>query len=253
MNVLTTKYFKLLTGALSLFAVLGMSAAQAGGSPKSGGFAMSANIAVNSQYIFRGITNSPEDGNAALQGGFDWSKGDTGLYFGYWGSSLGYSKPTTNTGDGFENDLYAGYKGKIGGIGYDVGFLTYVYANVDDADTTEFNLSFSTGAFTAGIKLNIGNDVDWSNEGDLYYFVSAETKLPKGFTVSAIAGFYDYDTGPLTTTNSGGFRHLDITLSHAIGKTGADMNVTAIFGGDDRNGVDQDDAIVFGISYNFDI
>ncbi len=252
MNVLKTKYIKVLAGACTLLAALGMSAAQAGGAPKSGGFAMSGNVALNSQYIFRGLTLAPEDNSVAIQGGFDWTQGDSGIYFGYWGSSLGYSNPSTNA-DGFENDLYAGYKGKFGGISYDVGLLTYVYANVDNADTTEFNLSLSTGVFTAGIKLNIGNDVSWSNEGDLYYFVSAATKLPKGFKISATAGFYDYDTGPLATSNSGGFRHLDVTLSHAIGKTGADFNVTAILGGEDRDGVDQDDAIVFGISYGFDI
>jgi len=256
MSVLKTK---VLAGVLTLFTALSMTAAQAGGAPKSGKFAMSGNIGLSSQYIFRGLTNAPEDNNVAIQGGFDWTQGDKGFYFGYWGSSLGYSESSAGTGtktsDAFENDLYIGYKGKVGSVGYDVSLLTYVYANFDDANTTEFNASVGLGPVTVGLSLNIGDDVRWSNKGDLYYYISAEKDLPRGFKIAAKAGFYEYEsTGQYLSGSNDGFRHFDLTLSRAIGKTGAEMSVTAVFGGHDRGAnSDQDDAIVFGISYNFDI
>lgn len=49
------------------------------------------------------------------------------------------------------------------------------------------------------------------------------------------------------------FRHLNLTLSHPIGSTGADMSVTYIIAGKDREDTEYDDTMVFGISYAFDI
>ena len=66
---------------------------------------MSGNIGVYSKYILRGITNAPEQDSPAVQGGFDWS-GESGLYAGYWGSTLGYAD--AGKSNGFENDLYGG-------------------------------------------------------------------------------------------------------------------------------------------------
>ncbi|MGB5308998.1 MAG: TorF family putative porin, partial [Arenicellales bacterium] len=51
--------------------------------------ALDGNIGIFSSYVLRGITNSPENDNAAIQGGLDWGFGP-GFYLGYWGSNLGY-------------------------------------------------------------------------------------------------------------------------------------------------------------------
>jgi uncharacterized protein (TIGR02001 family) len=214
---------------------------------------LSGNIGVYSQYVLRGITNAPEDPNAALQGGFDWSA-PSGVYVGYWGSSLGYS---SKAGDGFENDIYGGYAGTVGDFSYDLGAIYYAYVNVDDSDAFEITGRAGWGPVTLGLNY-LTKDVAWGNQGDIYWTAAFDYGLPMDFAFNATLGYYTYKKNgeflPETPdSESGAFRHLNLGLSHPIGKTGADMGVTYIIGGKDRYGVDQDNAMVFNVSYNFDI
>lgn len=214
---------------------------------------VTGNISVVSQYILRGITNAPENPNATLQGGFDWS-GDSGLYAGYWGSTLGYNNGDPSYGDGFENDLYVGYAGGST-VKYSIGVIQYMYMNLTDSNGAEIAGTLGYGPLTLGAKY-LTKDVVWGNKGDIYWTLGYSTDLPKDFSLSATAGYYTYkDSGKYiaSTPKSGNFRHLDVTLSHPIAKTGATMNVTYTVGGKDRNEVEQHNAIVFGIGYNFGI
>jgi len=222
---------------------------------------MSANIGVYSKYILRGITNAPEQDSPAVQGGFDWS-GESGLYAGYWGSTLGYADeilpattPATYKSNGFENDFYGGYASSMGDISYDVGLIYYKYINISNADAAEIKGRLGYGPVTAGFNY-LTKDVTWGNKGDTYWTLAYSTDLPKGFSLGALASYYTYkDSGKYiaSTPKSGAFRDLELSLSHPIGNSGADMTMTYIAGGKDRNGVDQKNAITFGISYGFDI
>ena len=211
---------------------------------------VTGNIGVHSQYILRGITNAPENDDAAVQGGFDVGF-DNGLYLGYWGSSLGYGDDQ----NGFENDVYGGYAGSIGDFSYDIGVVQYYYVNIDDFNGTEAYGSVGYGPFSVGFKTLL-NDVVWGNQGDTYWTASFSQPLPKGFNFDATAGFYSYeDSGKYiaSTGEDSAFRHLNLSLSHPIGNTGADMGVTYVIGGKDRDGVDQDNAVFFSLTYGFDV
>ncbi len=213
---------------------------------------VTGNIGVHSKYILRGITNVPESDNPAVQGGFDVGF-DNGLYLGYWGSSLDYSDPGKS--NGFENDIYGGYGGSIGDFSYDVGLVQYYYINIDDFDGTEAYGSVGYGPFSLGAKTLL-NDVVWGNQGDTYWTAGFSYDLPKDFTFDATLGYYTYeDTGKYITSTgeSSAFRHLNLGLSHPIGNTGADMGVTFVMGGKDRDGNDQDNAVFFSLTYGFDI
>lgn len=217
---------------------------------------VTGNVSVVSKYVLRGITTAMENDNTAIQGGLDYGH-ESGFYAGYWGSNLSYSASddddTPETG--FENDFYAGYAGEVGSFSYDIGLIYYYYMGVDDADTPELAASVGFGPVTVGMKY-LMDDVIWGNEGDIYWTVSAATDLPMDFSLSGTLGFYTYeeddnaDLGTPTTEDSG-FRHLDLTLSHPLADTGADMSMTYIVGGEDRGGNDQGDTVVFGISYGF--
>ena len=67
---------------------------------------VSGNIGVFSSYNLRGITNTPENEDATIQGGLDYSHA-SGFYAGWWGSTLGYSLVEEGR-DAFENNFYAG-------------------------------------------------------------------------------------------------------------------------------------------------
>ncbi|AYH45875.1 TorF family putative porin [Azoarcus sp. DN11] len=96
---------------------------------------ITANVALVSDYAYRGISQTKE--KPALQGGFDYAH-SSGLYVGAWGSNVSWLRDLergkdVNSGNSLELDLYGGYKGTVGDIGYDVGLLQYVYPG--DFDT----------------------------------------------------------------------------------------------------------------------
>jgi len=224
---------------------------------------LSGNIGVHSKYLLRGIFE--ENSGTAVQGGFDWSH-DSGFYLGYWGSNLGYSYnapgTTAYTSTGFENDFYGGFAGEAGSIGYDIGLIQYVYMSVDNSDLTELTASVSMGDGYVGMQYLL-NDGWWGNSGDIYWKAGYSFGLPSDFGLAFDLGYYTYSdddnedlvegaacTGCVTTSTSG-FRHLNITLSHPVASTGADMYIQYTVAGEDRTGTDYDDTIVMGMTYGF--
>lgn len=241
--------------ALSAVVALGGSALTV---PAPADAEVSGNIGVVSNYVLRGITAAMENDGTAVQGGLDWAHA-SGVYAGYWGSSLSYADASGDPDapyaeSGFENDLYAGYAGSVGDFSYDVGAIYYHYMSIDDADAPELAASVGWGPVSLGAKYLL-DDVVWGNEGDTYLTLSGGTPLPADFEFSATLGYYLYtDEGEFisATENDSAFRHLDLTLSHPIGETGADMSVTYVLGGEDRQGNEQEDTVVLGVSYGFD-
>lgn len=218
------------------------------------GAALSGNIGVFSKYVFRGSTNTAENNGTAVQGGLDYSH-DSGFYAGYWASNLDYADASDPAQTGFENDFYAGYSGEAGGFSYDVGVLQYYYLSIEDADALELYGSLGYGPVSVGLTY-AAEDVVWENDGDMYWTFSYATGLPHGFDFSATAGYFMYDeTGEFITSSASdsGLKHVDLSLSHPVGDTGADMSITYIIGGEDRDEVDQEDTVVLGLSYGFDI
>lgn len=99
----------------------------------------SVNVGVASSYIYRGLNQS--DFKPALQVGADYAH-PSGFYVGVWASSIRWIKDFGYGNGNAEIDVYAGYKGTAGDIGYDVGVLQYVYPGTvargaTGADTTE--------------------------------------------------------------------------------------------------------------------
>lgn len=179
----------------SLIATLAITTAFAGGDiapvepsiqtpivEESSALEISANLAVTSNYVWRGMTqtaNSP-----AVQGGFDL--GYNGFYLGTWGSNVEFG----DTNNNLEADFYAGYASEIAGIGYDIGIIQYAYANDSDALNFEevyVGLSKDFGTFGVNGKYSFGLD----NAPDDYE-VGATVALPSDFGLAASYG--DYDT-----------------------------------------------------------
>ena len=240
-------------GALSLAAALAVGAGLIPGAAQADA---TGNIGVVSKYVLRGITSSTENSGAAVQGGFDYSH-SSGVYAGYWGSSLGYpgadSNPTTDAE--FENDFYGGWAGDVGPVSLSAGVVYYYYMDTSDANGAEATASVGW----QGLELHMNyllQDVTWGNQGDTYLTLSYSHDLPAKFSASATLGYYLYtDKGDFiaSTKEDSAFRHLNLSLSHPVGDTGADMSVTYVVGGKDRQGNDQQDTVVLGLSYGFNI
>lgn len=119
--------------------VLMVSMIGAGTLASSAAFAgASGNVGAFSEYMFRGVSQSS---GAAVQGGFDFAH-DSGLYVGTWASNIGF-------GGGTELDIYGGFGGKIGDVGYDIGAIFYYYTEEDEADS-ELNTFEIYGGVTLG-------------------------------------------------------------------------------------------------------
>ena len=109
--------------AMSL-AVAGSALAQtAPAAPES---TLSFNVGAVSDYRYRGISQSRL--NPALQGGVDYAD-KSGFYVGAWGSTIKWIQDAGAKDGNVELDIYGGYKGAVGDVSYDVGYLRYQYVS----------------------------------------------------------------------------------------------------------------------------
>jgi len=172
---------------------------------------LSANVGLTSDYVFRGI--SPTQGGPAIQGGVDYIHA-SGFYVGTWASNVSWvSTKNTATGDGWfkdnnsmEIDLYGGYKGSVGDIGYDVGLITYYYPGdqiasslgATDPDTTEVYLGASWKFLSAKYSYTVSDRfVGWSTstgddtQGSYYIELNANYGLDNGWALLGHIGYQD--------------------------------------------------------------
>lgn len=139
---------------------------------------ISANVALSSNYIWRGQTQTLDE--PALSGGFDYAH-QSGLYLGVWGSNVDFG-----TDDNMELDYYGGYTGEAGKVGYDVGYISYTYPG-GSGDFEEWYLGLSTSAGVVDLGLTYSFGVDAANDN---IELSAGTDLG-GIDASLTLGDYD--------------------------------------------------------------
>ena len=163
---------------------------------------LSANVALTTNYKFRGQDQDSSRNRAvkpALQGGFDYSFGDSGFYVGNWNSSVDWLP-----GNSLETDFYGGYKFKAADVDWDVGMLTYVYSGNANGNTTEIYGSGTYGPFTAKYSHTVSKDYfGWAgakagsglkgrNTGYLQFSYSQEV-MPK-VTLKASVGYTHFSS-----------------------------------------------------------
>ncbi|NIT57697.1 MAG: hypothetical protein GWN00_16140, partial [Aliifodinibius sp.] len=153
------------------------------------------NVALSTDYRFRGISQTSED--PALSGGFDYSYTPIGFYAGVWASNLDFNVPDPDPAD-LEIDFYGGFAGELSnGIGWDVGGLYYMYPGSDtgpgvaDYDYFEayFALSYSFEMFDVGGGVNYSPDYFFESDDATYVYGDVSVGLPvAGLTLSGHVG-----------------------------------------------------------------
>jgi uncharacterized protein (TIGR02001 family) len=132
--------------------------------------AVSGNLGFVSQYIFRGIIQTPASGSGSA--GIDYSH-DSGFYAGTWAGSVE---------SGLEYDLYAGFGNEYQGLSYDLNYTTYNYTDTDWDDTyAEFNIGLGYGPISVGYADGTHDIPNTSNSED--YTVTTVSASKAGFTL----------------------------------------------------------------------
>ena len=145
---------------------------------------VSANMAITSNYVWRGMTQS--DNSPAVQGGIDLDY--KGFYLGTWASSVNFGSEVAT-----EADIYLGYAGEISDFSYDIGVIQFMYPN--DTEASNFgeaylSLGYDFGVASVGVSYFMGIDTNDLEVEDAYE-LSVSAPLPMDMSVDVTYGDYD--------------------------------------------------------------
>ena len=175
---------------------------------------ISANVALTSDYRFRGISQSNED--IAIQGGFDYAF-DNGIYIGTWGSSVDF-----DSNDGFDGSLeldsYIGFAMDVGeNSAIDVGYLYYDYPGDegDEGDYQELYGSFSWRDLTLGI--NYSDDYYGETDTFFYYYVDYSIGFADNWSLDLHIGYNDLEEdGGFLATDEDSYTDYSVAVSTSL-------------------------------------
>lgn len=170
---------------------------------------LTANIGLTSNYKFRGQDQDSLGSNGniktktfapAIQGGFDYAFGETGWYVGNWNSSVDWLP-----GNSIETDLYGGYKFTAGGIGWDLGALTYIYPGNKTGNTTELYGAGTYGPLTLKYSHTVSKDYfgyagenagsGFKGRNTGYFNLGFAQEIAPALTLKAALGYTRFSSG----------------------------------------------------------
>lgn len=196
-----------------------------------GGFAVYSGLAITSNYVSNGLTQS--DDGPALQGYVEFET--SGFYGGLWMSNVDFP----GYDDSLELDVYAGYRGETpGGLAYDISYYRYLYN--DSGNCCGEFIGVLAGSLSDTIALE-GQVTGDPESGDWSIEVTPELSLTDAFAISGTLGYMDsYDgaygdigvTYTFNDTAALDFRYADADVAGADGIFYATFSLdTTLFGG----------------------
>ena len=172
----------------------------------------SANGAVASDYVFRGVSQTEED--VAVSAGLDLTNGP--FYAGAWASNVSFAGDDDT---GIEADLYTGVRPEFAGFNWDFGVVGYLYDEPGalDYDSVELKAAASraVGPATVGAAVYWSPDFFGATEDEATYVEANAAFSPADrWTVSGALGrqFVSSDLD-YTTWNLGAAFALTDTLA----------------------------------------
>ena len=185
---------------------------------------VSGNVAIVSQYRFRGVSQS--DGDLAIQGGLTVSH-QSGFYLSTWASNLGGFG--TYGGANMELDLIGGYKHSFGKVTADGGLLWYVYPGTSGHNYAEPYLNVSGNAGPLALKVG-GNYAPKQsaigNNDSLYVYGEANAAIPH--TPITLKSHLGYTTGPGATPAGPTGHYVDWQLGADVAYKALTFNLSYI-------------------------
>jgi uncharacterized protein (TIGR02001 family) len=181
---------------LSLCAAVATAAmAFAGTASAADGPTVTYNVGAATDYVFRGLDQTSFISEGEIFGGADVTVSQ--FYAGAWLSTTGVSGQ-----NGFEYDLYAGWKPSVGPVALDLGVIYYGYTKdngvglVTPANaTTEWKAAASipVGGLTLGGAVYYADELGSTNESSIYYEANAAYTFANKATLSGAIGSFQSD------------------------------------------------------------
>jgi uncharacterized protein (TIGR02001 family) len=230
---------KLMTVAVATALTAGITAAP---SYAAEGVEISGNVALTTDYRFRGISQTDED--VAVQGGFDVAF-EPGFYIGTWGSSVDFDDDGSL--GSLELDYYAGWAGNIGDsdVGIDVGYMYYDYPG-DDGDVEGDYQEFYIGLSWMDAAFKVVYSDDYYAETDEFWYVSGDYgfDIVEGINIGLHVGYnmLEEDGGFLSSDEDA---YTDYSVTATYSYSGVDFSLAWV-------GTDLDDDDLFGTDWGDD-
>lgn len=188
------------------------------------GAEVSGNIALTTDYKFRGISQS--DSAPSVQGGFDIAF-DNGAYIGTWGAAVDFDCAIDTCGGlngGIELDYYAGFASDISdSVSFDIGYIYYDYPQDEGllGDYGEIYGSLSFGDF--GIGMNYSDEY-WGETGKFTYtYATYSMALSESVALDLLVGSGDYDEAGYL---DGATEHMNWSVALSTSAGGLDFAIT---------------------------
>lgn len=185
---------------------------------------VSGTAAIVSDYDFRGISQTGEQ--PAVQLSIDYAH-DSGWYAGAWGSNIGNDSSGgfwdggTNTAS-TEVDVYTGFKGTAGDLGWDAGLVYYTYSGASDLNYPEIYGKVSFSIVSGGLYYS---NAFGHKDNDEAVYVYGDVNIPAGpLTVGVHAGFSSGDGIEQTYGGFGGTE--DSYIDYGLGISYSASNLT---------------------------
>lgn len=202
---------------------------------------ISANVALVTDYRFRGISQSNK--NPALQGGFDYAF-ENGIYVGTWGSTVDFDSAVDFNGS-LELDYYGGWSTDLNeNSSIDLGYIYYSYPGDDeglDGDYSEIYVNYGWRDLTLGAAYSWDY---YGSSGDfLYLKADYDWSFAEDWTLSLHAGYNDFDEDVFLSSDKGHYMDYSVGVSWSV--VGVDLGLSWV-------GTNLDKEDVFGTKWGND-
>ena len=202
---------------------------------------ISANVALVTDYRFRGISQSNK--NPALQGGFDYAF-ENGIYVGTWGSTVDFDSAVDFNGS-LELDFYGGWSTDLNeNSSIDLGYIYYGYPGDDnglDGDYSEIYVNYGWRDLTLGAAYSWDY---YGSSGDfLYLKADYDWSFAEDWTLSLHVGYNDFDEDVFLSSDKGHYTDYSVGVSWSV--VGVDLGLSWV-------GTNLDKEDVFGTKWGND-
>jgi uncharacterized protein (TIGR02001 family) len=170
---------------------------------------LSGNVAVYSDYSFRGISQTRR--NAAIQGGVDWNH-DSGLFVGFWGSPVDFSNASGTRHAYMESDWYGGYQGAIDNFSYKLSTTYFYYPGADTFSYWEFGAFAGYDLGFTSLSTGVIGSPDYFGSLGTGFYIPAGFAIPVGTISCPFPGKEWEHCFDLAFDANGGYTHSEVQI-----------------------------------------